>query len=252
MAVTEGSFIKLRFTGLSDGIVFDTTEADKAKEADIFNEKKVYEPIIVRLGGMHVIPGLDEVLIGKEVGEKGTVEIPPEKAYGPRDESLMKSASVKNFGEKPHVGMRISSEGQEGVVASVVGKRAVVDFNHVLAGKTLTYEYEIEAAVEEPKEQVQGLINLYSGKDMDLDLTDGVLTILLPPGINYDKRWGMARGILMHQIFEFISGIDEIVLKESYKRPAAPEEAEEIEEAEVSPAPEEADESSEPEESSEE
>ncbi|WP_062397304.1 peptidylprolyl isomerase [Methanogenium cariaci] len=247
MVVNEGSFIKLRFTGLSDGSVFDTTEADKATEAGIFNEKKEYKPIVVRLGGMHIIPGLDEALVGKEVGEKGTVEIPPEKAYGPRDESLMRSAPVKNFGEKPQVGMRITSDGEEGIVAGVVGKRAVVDFNHVLAGKTLTYEYEIEAVVESPEEQVQGLIDLYTGREMDIELTDGVLTLILPPGINYDKRWGgMARGILMHQIFEFINGIDEIVLKESYKRPAAPVEAEEAEEIE------EADESSEPEESSEE
>lgn len=247
MAVNEGTFIKLRFTGLSDGEVFDTTEEDKAKDAGIFNEQKAYEPIVVRLGGMHIIPGLDEALVGKDVGEKGTVEIPPEKAYGPHDESLVKSAPVKNFAEKPQVGMRISSEGQEGVIVNIVGKRAVVDFNHVLAGKTLTYEYEIEEVVESPEEQVKGLINLYSGKDMDLELTDGVLTILLPPGINYDKRWGMARGILIHQVFEFIDGIDEVVLKESYKRPAMPvEEPEEIEE------PEEADESSSPEESSEE
>lgn len=247
MAVNEGTFIKLRFTGLSDGEIFDTTEEDRAKDAGIFNEQKEYAPIIVRLGGMHIIPGLDEALIGKEVGEKGTVEIPPEKAYGPHDESLLKSAPLKNFAEKPQVGMRISSDGQEGVVVSVVAKRAVVDFNHVLAGKTLTYEYEIEAVVESPEEQVQGLISLYSGKDMDTELTDGVLTILLPPGINYDKRWGMARGILIHQVFEFIEGIDEVVLKESYKRPAMPvEEPEEIEE------PEEADESTAPVESSEE
>ena len=245
MAVNEGTFIKLRFTGSSDGEIFDTTEEDKAKDAGIFNEQKDYAPIVVRLGGMHIIPGLDEALIGKEVGEKGTVEIPPEKAYGPHDESLLKSAPLKNFAEKPQVGMRISSDGQEGVVVSVVAKRAVVDFNHVLAGKTLTYEYEIEAVVENPEEQVQGLISLYSGKDMDTELTDGVLTILLPPGINYDKRWGMARGILIHQVFEFIEGIDEVVLKESYKRPAMP-----VEEPEEIAEPEEADESTAPVESS--
>ena len=142
--------------------------------------------------------------------------------------------------------MRISSDGEEGIVASVIGKRAVVDFNHVFAGKTRTYEYEIEAVIEDPVEQVEGLINLYSGKDMDLELNDGVLTILLPPGINYDKRWGMARGILIHQVFEFIEGIDEVVLKESYKRPAKPVDVEEEDE------PSEADVISETEESSEE
>lgn len=247
MAVNEGTFIKLRFTGSSDGEVFDTTEEDVAKDAGIFNEQKAYEPIVVRLGGMHIIPGLDEALIGKEVGEKGTVDIPPEKAYGPHDESLLKSAPLKNFAEKPQVGMRISSDGQEGVVVNVVGKRAVVDFNHVLAGKTLTYEYEVEAIVESAEEQVHGLIKLYSGKEMDIEVADGVLTILLPPGINYDKRWGMARGILIHQIFEFVDGINEVVLKESYKRPAMPDE--EPEEIEVT---EDADESAAPAESSEE
>ena len=121
----------------------------------------------------------------------------------------------------------------------IVGKRAVVDFNHPLAGKTLTYDYEIEALVEEPKEQVAGLIDLYTGKTMDVELADGVITVLLPPGINYDKRWGMARGMLIHQIFELIDGINEVVLKESYKRPAMPEGPKEIAEADESSAPEE-------------
>ncbi len=252
MAVNEGSFIKLRFTGLSEGVVFDTTEEERAKEAGTVNPQKDYKPIVVCLGGMHIIPGLDEALIGKEVGEKGTVEIPPEKAYGPWDDAQIRSAPTKNFAEKPFVGMRVSSDGQEGVVASIVGKRVVVDFNHALAGKTLTYEYEIEALVEEPKEQVAGLIDLYTGKTMEVELADGVITVLLPPGINYDKRWGMARGMLIHQIFELIDGIDEIVLKESYKRPAMPEEAEEIEDIESIEEIDDADESSAPEESSEE
>ncbi|MFA5396566.1 MAG: peptidylprolyl isomerase [Methanomicrobiales archaeon] len=234
MTVNEGDFIKLRFTGTSEGIVFDTTEEEKAREAGSFNPQKEYKPIVVCLGGMHIIPGLDEALIGKEVGEKGTVEIPPEKAYGPWDEAQVRSAPIKNFAEKPHVGMRISSDGQEGVVASIVGKRAVVDFNHMFAGKTLTYEYEIESLVEGPKEQVEGLIDLYTGKTMEVDLTDGVITVLLPPGINYDKRWGMARGMLIHQVFELIDGVNEIVLKESYKRPVKSEEAEEMDEADES------------------
>ena len=105
MAVNEGSFIKLRFTGLSEGVVFDTTEEEKAKEAGSVNPQKEYKPIVVCLGGMHIIPGLDEALIGKEVGEKGTVEIPPEKAYGPWDESQVRSAPAKNFAEKPQVGI---------------------------------------------------------------------------------------------------------------------------------------------------
>ena len=59
---------------------------------------------------------------------------------------------------------------------------------------------------------------------MDVELSEGILTIILPPGINYDQRWMMARGMLIHQTFEFIPEIEEVILKETYKRPAPVEE----------------------------
>ncbi len=232
MTVQEGDFVKISYTGLVDEEIFDTTDEEKAKEGGIYTPKKPYEPIVVRVGSMHVLAGLDEALVGKEIGDEGEIEIPAEKAYGPRDENLVRSAPVKDFQEKPTVGTRVSSEGREGVVVNVIGKRAVVDFNHPLAGKTLQYTFKIEDSVEDTVEQAKALINLFSGRDMEVELSDGVLTILLPPGISYDRQWMMGRGMAVHQIFEYLDGVNEVVLKEMFTRPAKAEEAAEpIEEA---------------------
>ncbi|MDD3406826.1 MAG: FKBP-type peptidyl-prolyl cis-trans isomerase, partial [Methanomicrobium sp.] len=99
MAIKEGDFVKLNYTGSADGSIFDTTYEDVAKENGTYSEGKKYEPIVIRVGGNHVIPGLDEVLAGKETGEEHEVTIQPEKAYGERDNTLVKSIPVKEFTE---------------------------------------------------------------------------------------------------------------------------------------------------------
>lgn len=235
MAINEGDFVQISYTGRVDGDIFDTTEEENAKEEGTFDESKSYGPITIRVGSMHIIPGLDEALIGKEIGEECEVEIPAEKAYGPHDESLVRSAPVKEFREKPTLGTRVSSEGREGVVVNIVGKRTVVDFNHPLAGKDLHYTFRIGGVVEGSEEKAKALIKLFSGRDMDLTLEDGFLTIELPAGINYDRRWMPGRGMIVHQIFEFIDDVNEIVMKETFKRP---EKFDEIVEAVEEPAAE--------------
>ena len=85
MAVQKGDFIKLSYTGkLQNGVVFDTTDANVARENGIYNEKASYGPETVIIGKGYVVAGLDEDIIGKEVGEKGHVEVPPEKGFGMR------------------------------------------------------------------------------------------------------------------------------------------------------------------------
>jgi len=221
MTIKEGDFIKLSYTGESDGMVFDTTYEEVAKEDGSFSEEKTYEPMVIRVGGNHLIAGLDEDLTGKETGTEYTVEISPDKAYGERKDELVRSASTKDFGEKPTVGMRVRADDRQGVVVNVVGKRVVIDFNHMLAGKTLQYKYTIESVIEEPKEKAASLFKLFCGKEMEMELTDGVLTVVLPPGITYDKMYMYGKGMAVHQIFEYVEGVEEVILNESFKKPEA-------------------------------
>lgn len=220
MVIKEGDFIRLSYTGKAGDNVFDTTTEDVAKESGIHNESAIYGPITVCVGQKHVIVGLDEDLVGKNVGDEVTITVPPEKAFGERDPKRIQSFPKSQFKEKPVRGMavRLGEEG-EGTVVDMIGGKVIVDFNAPLAGQALTYTYKIEGEATEPLDQLKGLVRLYSGREMEIALDGEKATITLPPGIIYDRRWLLWRGRIIHEGFEYIKGIAEIVLVESFKRP---------------------------------
>jgi len=229
MTIGEGDFILLRYTGRYDDTVFDTTDEETAREEDIHNPEAYYGPIVIRVGSGHVIPGLDEALVGREKGEEGEVEVPPEKGFGERDADLVESISITRFQDKPKPGMRVKTDEREGVVVGVIGRRAKVDFNPPLAGRTLHYNFVIEDVVEDPCEQIQGLIRLYTGRtDVEVTISDGTADLLLPPGIIFDRRWLLWRSRMIYEIFKYFNGIDEVVFTEKFKRPSPPEEVKEV------------------------
>lgn len=225
MAIKEGDFIRLSYTGTVGDNVFDTTFEDEAKKAGIFSDNAVYGPVTICIGQKHVIAGLDEELVGKKVGAEGTVTVPPVKAFGERDPKRIQSFPKNQFKEKPVRGMpvRLGEQG-EGTVVDVIGSKVIVDFNAPLAGQTLTYTYKIEETVADPADKLKGLVRLYSGREMEVSLDNGKATIELPPGIIYDRRWLLWRGRIIHEAFEFTTEISEIVLVESFKRPEKKEE----------------------------
>ena len=223
MPVQEGSFVRLSYKGKIGDRVFDTTDEPVAKEAGIHNPEATYGPILVRVGSRHVVIGLDDALIGKEAGEEGSVEVLPEKAFGVHDDTRMESVSLGKFGEKPGIGQTVEIENREGTVVNILGRRAVVDFNHPLAGKTATYTFRVEGIVEAQPDQIQGLIQLYTQRSMEVSVEGGVVTIHLPPAIMYDRRWLLWRSRVVQEIFEFYPEVEEIVLLESFKRQAKTE-----------------------------
>lgn len=219
MALQEGDFIRLRYTGRAGGNIFDTTDEESAKEEGIYNPRAEYGPVTIRLGSHHVIIGLEDELIGKEVGTEGEVDVPPEKAFGAHDDQHVRSVPVTQFREKPRRGMRVEVEGNEGMVVDVIGRRAVVDFNHPLAGRTLHYTYEILEKVDDQVDQISGLIQLYSGRtDIGVTIIDGTVELALPPAIIYDRRWMTWRGTLVREILEYYPEIESVVLKETFPR----------------------------------
>jgi FKBP-type peptidyl-prolyl cis-trans isomerase SlyD len=220
MAIKEGDFIRLSYTGKVGDNVFDTTSEDEAKSAGIHSPNAIYGPVTICVGQKHVILGLDEELVGKKIGAESTVTVTPEKAFGERDPKRIQSFPKNQFKEKPVRGMQVKIEEQgEGTVVDVIGSKVIVDFNAALAGATLTYTYKIEGKVAEPLEQLKGLVRLYAGKDMEIAMDGDKATVTLPPGINYDRRWLLWRGRIIHEGFELVRGIDEIILVETFKRP---------------------------------
>ncbi len=104
MAVQDGNYVEVDYTGrLTDGSVFDSSKEDIAKEADVYNSKREYEPLGFTVGEGEVIPGFEEGVKGMEVGKEKEVEIPPEDAYGKSGdhplagETLIFKIEVKNI-----------------------------------------------------------------------------------------------------------------------------------------------------------
>lgn len=225
MAIQEGDFIKLSYSGSVGGNIFDTTDAEEAKSAGIHSQGAIYGPVTICVGQKHVILGLDEELVGKDAGTSGDVVVPPEKAFGEHDPKRVKSFPKNQFKEKPVRGMPVKMEEMgEGTVVDVIGAKVIVDFNPPLAGQTLSYHYMIEEIVTDPLEEIKGLVRLYAGREMEIAIEDGKATITLPAGINYDRRWLLWRGRIIHEGFELIRDLSEITLVETFRRPEKKEE----------------------------
>ena len=216
MTVQKGDFIKLSYTGkFDDGRVFDTTDEELAKKEEIFNPRGLYGGDVVIVGAGHTIEGLDEDLEGKEVGYSGSVDIPPEKAFGPSNPKLIENISITKFEDrKAYPGMSIEIDGRRGVVTRVIGRRATVDFNSPLAGQTVTYEYTIEEVLEGDVEKIQGLLALYTGlRGMEVEIEGETANISIPTGLTFNQRWLMAKNRVATELFQYL-GIKEIQLIE--------------------------------------
>jgi len=175
--IKKGDFIEIDFVGRikSTNQIFDLTLAEVAKKEGISQQNQEYKPLVACLGASHFLKGLDEFLEGKEVGKEYELELPAEKAFGKRNPKLIQLTGLKIFKEKkvnPFPGMQLMLDGAVATVRSVSGGRVILDFNHTLSGKALTYWIKINRKVEKPEEQIQGIADLLGIKDLTIKVTE--------------------------------------------------------------------------------
>ncbi|MBN1167548.1 MAG: peptidylprolyl isomerase [Methanospirillaceae archaeon] len=220
MGIEKGDFIKLNYSGMYNSTVFQTTWRNIAEENGIGDEKTIFEPIVVCVGQNQVITGLDEELPGKEIGDSGDVIVTPDKGFGEHNPDLLQSFNKKDFDQKVSVGTPVQVAGKgEGVVVDTIGNKVIVDFNLPLAGKELTYHYEIVEKVTDPTEQLAGLTELYCGRKLVVTNNDDEMTITLPPGITYDKKWVYYKPFIIDNAFKTIPSIKAIIFTERFEKP---------------------------------
>jgi len=101
-------------------------------------------------GAENIIPGLENALTGKSMGDKLTVKVAPEDGYGPRDDSRVEDVPRDMFPEDEEInpGMAFHAEGPNGEMITVsvleVNDESVkIDSNHALAGVELNFDVEI-------------------------------------------------------------------------------------------------------------
>ncbi len=226
MVLEKGDFVKINYTGrIKDtGEVFDTTSEKVAKEAGLYKEEIIFRPQPIVIGAGHVIKGLDEALVGLEVGEKIEIELPPEKAFGERDKKLIKTYRRKEFkkhGLDPYPGMVVEIEGKTGRVQSVKAGRVVVDFNSELAGKTVVYEINVEEKVNKLEEKIRLLLERHfpyaNANDSDIKCEDSKTIIVLPDEVKLRSEAHLRKYMLAMEIFNFLE-IEEVEYREIYRK----------------------------------
>lgn len=117
-------------------------------------------PLLYLHGHDQMLPALEKELEGKTAGDKLDITLPPEQAYGERDENAIQSIQVKHLlGSKKWkpgmVAVVQTEQGQRQVTIVKVGMfKADVDTNHPLAGKTLTFKVEILSVREATEEEL--------------------------------------------------------------------------------------------------
>ncbi len=141
--VKQGDTVQVHYTGrLDDGEVFDSSEDG--------------EPLQFRVGEGEVIKGFDDGVRGMQVGEKKTIEIEAEEAYGERVEALVQQVPREgiNLDVEPQAGMQLTLQLPDGneipvAITEVTGDQVTLDANHPLAGERLFFDVEL-VALNEP------------------------------------------------------------------------------------------------------
>jgi FKBP-type peptidyl-prolyl cis-trans isomerase 2 len=189
--VAEGDCIYISFTGKNkaDGRIFSTTDEEIAKKNDLYDKKNKYGPVFLIVGKGSLMPALEKGLVGKPSDKPITVTVPSSEGFGRRDPSKIETISVKRLkdaGIKALKGNIVRTKEKVGIITSVSSGRAVVDFNHELAGKDLEFDVKVESLITEKDEKVKGLIDhYYSGlkpeeESFSLDSKIGLLSVNLP------------------------------------------------------------------------
>ena len=142
--IEKGSKVKVHYTGkLDNNFVFDSSKAVEGN--DKFGTDR--EPLEFTVGEGMLIPGFENSVIGLNVGDKKTIELNPEDAYGDLRDDLINEVPRENLPEGVEVGQTLQAQTEQGPIMVVVKElnetTAKIDANHPLAGKKLFFELEV-------------------------------------------------------------------------------------------------------------
>jgi FKBP-type peptidyl-prolyl cis-trans isomerase SlyD len=130
------------------------------RNGELLDSSEGQDPLAYLHGRGNIISGLENALSGKSAGDKLNVTIPPEEAYGVRDEALVRVLSRSAFKDVDELetGMRFQTDTEQGVqiftVTAIEGDQVTIDGNHPLADEELNFDVEIVAIRNASEEEL--------------------------------------------------------------------------------------------------
>ena len=134
--IENGKVVSVNYVGkfAEDGVVFDSSEGR--------------EPLKFQVGSGQIIPGFENAILGKTVGDKVVAKVSPEEGYGLVREDLLVTVPLDKMPGSVEVGQTLEAVGDNEQVVHVIVREikedsVVIDGNHPLASKNLEFEIEI-------------------------------------------------------------------------------------------------------------
>lgn len=234
MAATlkKGEIVRLNYTAkiAENDKVFDTTDAEVAKTAGIFDEKYSYAAMPYIIGSGRFFKVLDEAIANAEVGKETVVEIKCQDAAGEKNPKLIETFPIKEFTKQqlmPEVGRAVKLGDRTGVIASVGAGRVKVDFNNFLAGKDLVYTFKIEEIMADNAAKADAIVQMDFGtsEGFSFDFAADKITVHTSDITKFNQGWLMAKFRIVNDFRESF-GADTIEFVETWEKPAEPKKSE--------------------------
>jgi len=205
--------------------VFETTREVDAKSGSLYDANARYQPRLVSVGESWVLKGLDDALLNTSVGDKLTVEVPPEKGFGVRDPGKVRMIPLRKLGddaEKISVGDAIEIDERTGIVRFIGSGRVQVDFNHRFAGKTILYDVNVVKSLNTDEEKIMGLLKRRLPVDeskLQFKINGTQLDITMPEETFLAEGLQIIKRAIVNDIFKFVNKLEQINFIEGYKNP---------------------------------
>lgn len=232
MPFEKGDFLLIEYTAKvkETGEAFDTTVEEVAKKERLYKEGEIYEPKLAVVGEGWVLKSLDDALPNLKLNKTETIEIPPDKAFGPRDPEKLKMVPLRRLRDKgitPQIGMHIEYEKKPATIRTVGAGRVTLDFNPPLAGKTLVYEVTTKKKLETPQDKINALIHrripVVDIAKFKLDIGKTDVSIWVPEEAFYLEGLQLAKRGIATDMQRFFPAIVKVEFVETFISPKPPE-----------------------------
>ncbi len=135
---------------IGDGMVVTMHYKLALDGGQVVDQSEGEEPLAYLHGAHNIVPGLEEALAGKGVGDRFDVTVPAEKGYGARQEEAVQSVPRNAFPPDAELQEGITFQATDqndhpimGTIQALSEDTVTVDFNHPLAGQNLNFSIEV-------------------------------------------------------------------------------------------------------------
>jgi FKBP-type peptidyl-prolyl cis-trans isomerase SlyD len=133
------------------------------ENGEVFDSSEGREPLTFLVGHKQMIPGFEEEIMGAKVGETREFTLSSDRAYGDRDNDAVMEIPREQFTQLEQeatleTGMQLVAQMPHGpspfTITSLTEETVTADFNHALAGQSLTFSVEIVELREATEEEL--------------------------------------------------------------------------------------------------